>query len=87
VNVREIVLQQLKATVAKFTPFPFPSAVDDSIRLSDFMLDSVAYTSLLVELERELGFIPLGILSGTDYPETIGELINAYTAKAGTETQ
>jgi hypothetical protein len=80
-DVRNIVLQQLKATVEKFTPFPFPDQVDESIVLRDFMLDSIAYTSLLAKLEGELGFIPMGILSGTAYPETIGALINAYATE------
>jgi acyl carrier protein len=86
-DIRNIVLQQLKATVERFTSFPFPNEVDDSFLLRDFMLDSIAYTSLLVKLEGELGFIPLGILSGTAYPETIGELINAYAAEAATKTK
>jgi acyl carrier protein len=86
-DVRTLVLQQLKTTIEMFTSFPFPDDVDDSFLLRDFMLDSVAFTSLLAGLEGQLGFIPMGILSGTAYPETIGELINAYTAEAGTKTQ
>lgn len=77
-DIRSVVLQQLKATVDDFTPVAFPSEVDDAMRLNDFMLDSVAYTSLLIGLEGALGFIPMKILQGIAFPETIGELITAY---------
>lgn len=80
-EIREIVLTQLKLTVELFTPLPFPDTVDDRQLLRDFMLDSVAYTSLLTALEGELGLIPLGILGGTAFPETVGELIEAYAAE------
>jgi len=77
-EVRVIVLHQLQATVTAYSAMPFPGEVDDSYLLRDLLLDSVAYVSLLSTLERDLGCIPLGILSGTAYPETIGEFIAAY---------
>lgn len=81
-EIRSVVLRHLQATVEMFTPLAFPDEVADDQLLRDFMLDSVAYTSLLTSLEGEFGCIPLGILSGTAFPETIGELIEAYAAEA-----
>lgn len=81
-SIRQVVLAQLKATVETFTPLPFPEDVEERWLLQDFMLDSVAFTSLLTRLEGELGFIPLGILAGIAFPETVGDLIDAYANEA-----
>jgi|JI10StandDraft_1071094.scaffolds.fasta_scaffold395961_2 acyl carrier protein len=77
-EIQAIILQQLQVTVEQFSVLPFPAAVEDEMLLNDFHLDSVAFTNLLVGLEQQLGFIPLGILRGIAFPETIGELIAAY---------
>ena len=77
-EIRTTILQQLQATVEQFSVLPFPAVVDDEMLLNDFHLDSVAFTTLLVGLEQQLGFIPLDILRGIAFPETVGELIAAY---------
>lgn len=81
-DTRSIVMYHLQATVEAFTPLGFPATADDAMLLQEFMLDSVAYTSLLTALEGEFGFIPMGILRGVAFPETIGELIEAYQAES-----
>lgn len=81
-DTRTIVLGQLQATVEAFTPRPFPPNVKNEKPLNDFHLDSVAFTSLLVALEQQFGFIPIGILRGVAFPQTVGELIAAYEEEA-----
>lgn len=77
-DIRTTILNQLARVVTESSPLPFPQAVCDSMMLNDFYLDSVAFTSLLTGIEGEVGFIPSGILEGTAFPRTIGELIKAY---------
>lgn len=79
-EIRSIVLAQLTSIVDQFSPFPIE--VHDETLLDELGLDSVAFTSLLVGLERELGFIPSGILQGLLFPETVGELIETYENEA-----
>lgn len=77
-DVRQLILAELRATVEEFTPIPFPDPVDDDMLLDAFHLDSGAFTTLLVGLEAQMGFIPSGILQGVAFPETVGDLIQAY---------
>lgn len=77
-DIRNLVLLQLATIVGEFTPYSMPPDVDDTTLLVNFHLDSVAFTSLLARLEEQIGFIPLGILRGTSFPETVGELVAAY---------
>jgi len=78
VSIREIVRSKLAAVVAENSLMPFPETLDDDDLLETFGLDSVAFTSLLTQLEEAIGFIPEAILEGEAYPETFGELVQAY---------
>ena len=84
-DIAQIVLAHLKTTVEALTPLPFPDDVDAETPLQTFRLDSVAFTSLLVGLEQELGFIPSDILQGIAFPETVGELIESYVNEINKE--
>ena len=77
-SIREIVRSKLAAVVAENSLMPFPETLDDDDLLETFGLDSVAFTSLLTQLEEAIGFIPEAILEGEAYPETFGELVQAY---------
>lgn len=79
-EIRRTILNQLQSVVEEFTPLPFPDEVDDDTLLDIFWLDSVAFTSLIVRLEEELGFIPETILQEGIIPKTLGELVNLYTS-------
>lgn len=78
-QIREIVLKHLAVVVAENSPLPFPDEVSDDMFIDDFWLDSIAFMSLITNIETELGFMPLAILEGVAFPRTIGELIQAYT--------
>lgn len=80
-DVREIVLNELQLVVEKFASLPFPTEVSDEMYLEDFWLDSVAFVSLLAGLENKLGIIPMKMLQGVWFPETIGELVTAYSSE------
>lgn len=84
-QIREIVLHHLAAVVEEKSPLPFPEDASDEMSLDDFWLDSIAFTSLVTGIEAELGFIPLPILNGIEFPRTIGELIQAYEDEAMTK--
>lgn len=77
-NIRETVLFHLAETVEKSSPVPFPDDVNDSTRLDEFWLDSVAFAQLISRLDAELGFVPTAILEGAYYPETIREMVMIY---------
>lgn len=77
-TIREIVRHKLASVVAENSSMPFPETIDDDDLLETFGLDSVAFTSLLTQLEEAIGFIPEAILEGDAYPETFGELVQAY---------
>ena len=77
-SIREIVRSKLAAVVVENSLMPFPETIDDDDLLETFGLDSVAFTSLLTQLEDAIGFIPEAILEGEAYPETFGELVQAY---------
>jgi acyl carrier protein len=78
VTIREVVRDKLASVVAAYSPVPFPESIRDEDALDAFGLDSVAFTSLIAQLEEEMGFIPSAILEGDAYPETFGELVAAY---------
>lgn len=77
-TIREIVRNQLASVVEEHSPVPFPERINDDDPLDVFGLDSVAFTSLIAQLEEKIGFIPAAILEGDAYPETFGELVYIY---------
>ena len=77
-NLRNAILYRLGQAVAKHSPMPFPQDLDDDCELHVFGLDSLAFMSLLTDIEKDVGFIPRAILEGDLYPETLGELVSAY---------
>lgn len=77
-EIRNVILTQLQLAVEKYTEFPFPDEIDDGTPLDNFWLDSIAFTSLFVSIESEIGFMPTAILSGEAFPDTIGEFIEIY---------
>ena len=77
-STRDICETKLAAVVAEHSPMPFPEAIGDDDELDIFGLDSLAFMSLLTAIEKEVGYIPKAILAGDLYPETFGELVEAY---------
>ena len=77
-TIREIVRNKLAAVVEEHSPVSFPETISDDDLLEAFGLDSVAFTSLIAQLEEEIGHVPTAILEGDAYPETFGELVEAY---------
>ena len=78
-NTHDVVLQQLAEIVTEFSPLPFPDDVTDETRLDEFWLDSIAFVTLLANLEEALGFIPQAVIQGEFQPKTIGDLVGLYT--------
>jgi len=81
VDIREIVKHQLSIIVAQNSPVPFPDEIDDDAPLNEFWLDSLSFTSLLVAIEKKVGYMPADIIEGVYFPETFGELVSAYANK------
>ena len=77
-TIREIVRNTLAAVVEEHSPVSFPETISDDDLLEAFGLDSVAFTSLIAQLEEDIGHVPTAILEGDAYPETFGELVEAY---------
>lgn len=77
-NTHDIVLQHLADVVTEFSPLTFPNDVTDETRLDEFWLDSIAFVTLLSNLEEVLGFIPQAVVQGK-FPQTVGELVAMYT--------
>ena len=77
-SIRDIVRNKLASVVEEHSPIPFPETISDDAPLDAFGLDSIAFTSLITQLEEETGHIPTAILEGDAYPETFGELVEAY---------
>ncbi len=77
-SIRDTVQAKLAEAVAEHSPMPFPEAIDDDDELDVFGLDSLAFMGLLTAIEKDVGFIPRAILEGDLYPETFGELVDAY---------
>lgn len=59
-----------------------PGALTSATRLADTGLDSIGFATLIVELEERLGVDPFGGSDGIVYPDTLGELVALYTARA-----
>ena len=78
-NTRDIVLQHLAEIVTEFSPLSFPDDVTDETLLEEFWLDSVAFVSLLSNLEEALGFIPLAVIQDRFQPKTVGDFVAMYT--------
>ena len=77
-SIREIVLQELATLVEEFSPMPFPDDVTDETQLDEFWLDSVAFMTLITNLEERLGMIPPAIMQGEFIPKTVGEFVAMY---------
>jgi hypothetical protein len=80
-DVREIVLKNLTATVIESSPIPIPDEVTDDMMIDEFWLDSLAFANLLIRVENDLGCAPLTFLDGAVFPRTVGELVNCYLHK------
>lgn len=76
--IRDIIQSKLANIVAENSLVPFPDTISDDDPLDAFGLDSVAFVALLTQIEEEVGYIPAPILEGDLYPETFGELVDAY---------
>ncbi|NTU84560.1 MAG: hypothetical protein HGA45_35220 [Chloroflexales bacterium] len=85
-NIRDVVLRHLAATVEHYSPVQFPHNVADEMRLDRFWIDSVGFAALMSSLEAELGYIPLVLLEGAYYPETFGGLVAIYEEAASTRS-
>lgn len=79
-NIQNIVETQLRLAIAEHSSVPVE--FDNESYLDEFQLDSVAFTAMLVQLEAKIGFIPDSMLSGIEYPETVGELVEMYQRQA-----
>lgn len=77
-NIREIILAELKNLVEEFSPVPFPDDVTDKTQLDEFWLDSVAFMTLITNLEERLGVIPPAITQGEFHPKTVGDFVAMY---------
>ena len=77
-NIRETILQELASIVDDFSAMPFPDDVTDKTRLDEFWLDSVAFMTLITNLEERLGLIPPAITQGEFTPKTIGDFVAMY---------
>lgn len=80
-NTRSVILSRLATTVAEHSPFPTPTDFNDDMLLNEFWLSSLGITSLVARLESDLGFVPVGILRGDEFPQTVGELVSMYEAE------
>jgi len=77
-NIREIIRDELAIAVAENSPVPFPDEIDDDAPLDEFWLDSIVFTSLLIEIDKKVGYTPTDIVEGVFFPTTFGELVVAY---------
>jgi len=68
---------------AKAAGGTFPGPLRRDTALTDTGLDSLGFTTLVIDLERQLGVDPFGSDEEIVYPETFGELVELYTAAAG----
>ncbi|MEM7539317.1 MAG: hypothetical protein AAF639_44580 [Chloroflexota bacterium] len=78
-NIRAIILEQLAEVVTEFSPLSFPDDVTDETALADFWLDSIAFVSLISNLEDVLGYIPKAVTEGEFDPKTVGDFVALYT--------
>lgn len=69
------VLKQARAAGGRFA-----GALTPDTLLADTGLDSLAFTTVVIELERDLGVDPFGGDEDISYPETFGELVQLYAA-------
>ncbi len=69
------VLKQAAASGGRFT-----GPLRRETPLADTGLDSLGFTTLVIELERELDVDPFGGDGEIAYPETFGELLDLYAA-------
>lgn len=81
-QIRQIVLAQLAATVERSSPVPFPDDVTDATSLDEFWLDSVAFASMIGNLEKRLGYVPRVLLEAAYFPQTVGALVEIYEEAA-----
>src|SRR5688500_12880144 len=81
-QIRQIVLDQLAATVERSSPVPFPEDVNDATSLDEFWLDSVAFAGMIGKLEKRLGYVPLVLLEAAYFPQTVGALVEIYDEAA-----
>ena len=58
-------------------------AISRHTPLIDTGLDSLGFTTLVIDLERQLGVDPFGGDSEIVYPETFGELVDLYVGALG----
>ena len=56
----------------------FTGTLHRDTQLADTGLDSLGFTTLIIELERQLGRDPFGGDDDIVYPETFGELVDLY---------
>jgi acyl carrier protein len=78
-TVREIVMKQLAEVVELHSLIPFSDDITDDTRLDEFMLDSIAFTALMSQIEEQIGSLTPRETGGMTYPQTIGELVAMYT--------
>lgn len=81
-DIFDTILKELKTILDEGSPVPLPDDVSRDTRLEDLALDSLSYSNLLNALESTLGYIPTKVLQGVWFPDTLGDLVEAYEEEA-----
>jgi len=77
IEPRLIQLLRQEIVLAGGTP---PAVLARAAVLAETGLDSLGFATLMVAMEREFGLDPFGGVDEIIYPETFGELLEAYEA-------
>lgn len=82
-NFEQIVGQEVRRQAIAAGGSPATPLTRDTA-LADTGLDSLGFTTLVIDLERALGVDPFGSDDEIVYPETFGELLDLYAAAGAT---
>lgn len=80
-DTRAVIIEQMAEIVEGFSSLPFPEDISDETTLATLWLDSMAFVDLIGTLEEILGYVPVAIIEGEFYPQTVGEFVALYTTE------
>jgi acyl carrier protein len=82
-DLEAIIAQEVRKQAAAAAGGTATVELDRDTPLIDTGLDSLGFTTLVIDLERQLGVDPFGGDTEIVYPETFGELVDLYVSARG----
>ena len=77
-TIRNTIIKVMNEVFSKENDGQVMKNIDDEDILLDLGIDSLAYATVILQLEEDLNFVPFTLAKEAYYPQKFGELVRFY---------